>query len=137
MAETPTDAGEQAATDAQIADPTAGDLPEITCTLTDEAADQRLDWVANNLIPHLDAIEEREDGYTFVFNRSPEAYAAVAEVAWKESQCCAWATFEVELPPGDGPIKWHERSDQDEGVELFGDALHDINEKFDGVPAIT
>lgn len=137
MAENPTDAGETAADDAQIDDPTAGDLPEITCTLTDEEADQRLDWVEEHLVPHLDAIEEREDGYTFVFDRNPEAYTAVAEVAWKESQCCAWATFEVELPPGDGPIKWHERSERDEGSELFGDALQDIRQELDGVPAVS
>lgn len=137
MGETPADRGEQAPDEAQIADPTDGTLPEISCTLTDEEAEQRLEWVSDNLIPHLSAIEERDDGFTFVFDRTPEAYAAVAEVAWKESQCCAWATFEVELPPGDGPIKWHERSDRDEGAELFGDALQDINEKLDGVPSIT
>jgi hypothetical protein len=136
MADPRTDAKEPAADNAQIADPTAGDLPEITCTLTDEEADQRLNWVADNLIPHLSAIEEHEDGYTHVFDRNPEAYVAVAEIAWKESQCCAWATFQMELPPGNDPIKWHERSDRDKGSELFGDALQDIRQELDGVPAI-
>lgn len=136
MAETSTDTGESEADDTQITDPTAGDLLGITCTLTGEEADQRLGWVEENLIPHLDAVEERDDGYTFVFNRTPEAYAAVVEIAWKESQCCAWATFEVELPPGDGPIKWHERSDRDKGSELFGDALQDIRQELDGVPPV-
>ena len=137
MAESPTDPEEQASDGAQITDTTDGNLPEITCTLTDEEAEQRLAWVADNLVPHLDAIEEHDDGFTFVFDRTPEAYASVAEIAWKESQCCAWATFEVELPPGDGPLKWHERSDRDKEGELFGDALQDIDEKLDGVPSIT
>ena len=135
MVETPNDSTEQASDGAQIADPTDGDLPEVTCTLTDEEAEQRLAWVGDNLVPYLDAIEEHDDGFTFVFDRTPEAYAAVAEISWKESQCCAWATFEIELPPGDSPIKWHERSDRDEGAELFGDAFQDIREELDGVPS--
>ncbi len=135
MSDTPTDVGEQGIDSEQHADPTSEALPEITCTLTDEEADQRVEWVADALVPHLDAIEHHDDGYTFVFERSPEAYAAVTEAAWKESQCCAWATFQIELPPGEGPIKWHERSERDEGSELFGDALEEIREELDGIPA--
>ena len=137
MVDNPANLEEQASDGAQVTDPTDGDLPETTCTLTDGEAEQRLEWVTDNLVPHLDAIEEHDDGFTFVFDRTPEAYAAVAEIVWKESQCCAWATFEVELPPGDGPLRWHERSDRDEGAELLGDALQDIGEELDGVPSIT
>lgn len=127
---------ENATNGAPVADPADGDLPEITCTLSSERAERRLEWVEENLLPHLEDIEQHEDGYSFVFDRNPEAYAAVAEVAWKESQCCSWATFQVELPPGDGPIKWHERSDREEGTELFGDALEDIQREFEDVPTI-
>ena len=114
---------------------TDGEFPAVTCTLTGEQVERRKDWVAEHLLPHLSAVEEREDGYTFVFDRNPGAYEAVAEVAWKESQCCAWATFEVELPPGDGPIRWHERADRAGGKTLFGDAISEFAAEFETVEA--
>ncbi len=105
---------------------TDDDLPEIECTLTAEQAKARRAWVTENLLPVLEAVEEREDGYSLVFERTLEAYRAVTEAAWKESQCCSWATFEVELPPGDEPFVWHERSEREDGTVFFGDALRDI-----------
>ena len=78
-----------------------GEFPEITCTLTPDQTDQRMEWVEESLLPHLTTIQETEDGFTFVFDSRPEAYAAVAEASWKESHCCAWATFDVELPMSD------------------------------------
>jgi hypothetical protein len=112
-------------------DPTAGDLQEITCTLTEEQTDQRRKWVEENLLPHLETIEEHEDGFSFVFDRNLEAYTAVAEVAWKETQCCSWATFEIELPPGDGPLKWNARSERKEGVDFFGGKLQETLQEFE------
>lgn len=109
---------------------------DIDCTLSERDADARLDWVEDTLLPHLRRIEERADGFTFVFDRTPEAYTAVTEMAWKESQCCSWATFTVELPPGDGPIQWHERSDSEAGTELFGDRLRELHQEYDDVPPI-
>lgn len=120
-----------ATADDAVADPTGGDLPPIDCTLTEDEAERRNDWAREHLLPHLAEVERRDDGYTFVFERSADAYAAVAEAAWKESQCCSWATFEVVLPPGDGPIEWRERSDRDGGDELF----ETVFEEFETVPA--
>lgn len=120
-----------------MTDDTTDKLPAITCSLSETEAKQREQWARENLLPHLDAIEEREDGYSFVFDRNEEAYAAVTEAAWKESQCCAWATFEVELPPGDGPIRWHERSDREAGSEFFGEALKDTLRTFSDAPTPT
>jgi hypothetical protein len=108
-----------------------GELPEIGCTLTTDRAERRTEWVEENLLPHLRSVEEREDGFTFAFERSEDAYAAVSEVAWKESQCCSWATFEVELPPGDAPIRWHERAEREDGTELFGDALEEMRKELE------
>lgn len=115
-------------------DPADGDFPEIACTLTSAQMEQRKEWVEENLLPHLNAIEKHDDGFSIVFDRNPEAYAAVAEVAWKESQCCAWATFDVELPPGDGPIRWNARSSRAEGAAYFAEGLRETLQEFDGVP---
>jgi hypothetical protein len=114
-----------------IDDPTEGDLQEVTCTLTTEQTDQRRKWVEENLLPHLETIEEHEDGFSFVFDRNPEAYTAVAEVAWKETQCCSWATFKIELPPGDDPLKWNIRSDRKEDVDFFREKFQETLQEFE------
>jgi hypothetical protein len=114
-----------------------GELPEITCTLTPDQPDQRMEWVEESLLPHLESIQETEDGFTFVFDRCPEAYVAVANASWKESQCCAWATFDIELPMGDDSIKWHVRSDRTDGLEFFREALHETLQKFENTPSLS
>lgn len=124
------------AADPTVRDPTDGDLPEIDCTLSGAGEERRLAWVREHLLPHLEAVEETEDGFAAVFERSPETYAAVAELAWKESHCCAFATFEVALPPGDGPITWRGRSDRDEGAAFFGDALGETLATMEGAPEL-
>lgn len=136
MPDDPTDTTTDRDDSSRVAPAVDGDYPDVTCTLTTEQAERRRAWMEEALFPHLEAIEERDDGFSFVFDRSAEAYEAVAEVAWKESQCCAWATFEVELPPGEEPIRWHERSDRDAGTALFGDALREIRREFEGVPEV-
>ncbi|WP_266083234.1 hypothetical protein [Haladaptatus caseinilyticus] len=113
-----------------------GELPEITCTLTPDQTDQRMEWVEGSLLPHLESIQETEDGFTFVFDRRPEAYAAVASASWKESQCCAWATFDVELPMSDDSIKWHVRSDRTDGLEFFREALQETLQQFENAPSL-
>lgn len=119
-----------------IDDPTDGDLPAITCTLTTERTARRRDWVEEHLLPHLEDIRKHDDGFSFIFDRTPEVYAAVTELSWKESHCCAWATFDVELPPGDGPIRWNARSERTDGVEYFDEALRETLELFDETPLV-
>ncbi|WP_231187523.1 hypothetical protein [Haladaptatus sp. DYF46] len=114
-----------------IDDHTEGDLQEITCRFTEEQTDQRRKWVEENLLPHLETIEEHEDGFSFVFDRNPEAYTAVTEVAWKETQCCSWATFEIELPPSDDSLKWNIRSDRKEGVDFFREKFQETLQEFE------
>jgi len=131
-----TDSETEETTETERSIASTGDLPDITCTLTEEQADRRMDWVEENLLPYLQDIKRHDDGFSFVFERTPKAYEAIAEVAWKESQCCSWATFEIEIPPGDEPITWHERSERNEGSELFGDALEKMRGEFEGLPPI-
>lgn len=111
-----------------------GELPEIACTLTEDEVERRREWIQADLVPHLKRIEERDDGFSFVFDRTPAAYEAVTTLAWNESRCCSWATFEVELPPGDGPIRWNACSDRTEGPEFFGEALQETLRELEDVP---
>ncbi|WP_227377148.1 hypothetical protein [Haladaptatus halobius] len=112
------------------------DLTEITCTLTPDQTEQQIEWVEESLFPHLKSIQEHENGFTFVFDRSLEAYAAVTKASWKESHCCAWATFDVELPMGDDSIKWNVRSDRTDGLEFFSEALQETLQKFENAPSL-
>lgn len=98
---------------------------EITCTLTDGGMDERLAWAEANLVPHLDRVETRSDGFSMVFDRTPAAYTAVSEMAWKESQCCSWATFAVELPDDEETVRWNARATSEEGLSFFLDSLDD------------
>lgn len=101
-------------------------LPDGHCGLTPDQMEARREWVEANLSPYLTRVDEHDQGFTLVFDRTPEAYTAVTEVAWKESQCCGWATFEIELAPGNESIRWHEHAEHPDQQEFFGEALGEI-----------
>ncbi|WP_396612140.1 hypothetical protein ACH9L7_02310 [Haloferax sp. S1W] len=136
MSDPPPELDDQLTDDTQFLDPTAGDLPEVSCSLTADEVAQRKQWIEANLLPHLVDIEARPDGFSFVFDRNPDAYAAATELSWKEAQCCAWATFEVELPPDENSVRWNTRSAHDSGVELFSDELQEMVREYDEVPPV-
>ena len=100
--------------------------PVVGISLGQAGDEGRAGWVREHLLPHLEDIEAHDAGNTSVYERSPAADAAVTEAAWMQSQCCSWATFEVELTPVAGTINWHERADADEKT-LFDRAI----ESFD------
>jgi hypothetical protein len=156
MVETPADAdvdveadadADSGATDASLAlddlnDPAVStdgegddDRPPIACTLTTREADERADWIESTLLPHLVAVEEREDGFSLVLDRTADAVGAAAELAWKESHCCAWATFEVEFPPDDGTVRWNARSDRADGAAFFDEGLRRLRREVEDLPA--
>ena len=107
------------------------DPPEIACALTGEQVERRRAWIEDSLVPHLEDVVERDDGYSFVFDRSPETYWAVAELAWKESRCCSWAAFGVELPPAGDSVVWHVRSDREGGPAFLDEALEETLRALD------
>ena len=76
----------------------SGTIP-VACTLTEEGARERERWMRTELLDHLEAIEERDDGYEFVF--ADEGLDAVTEFAEVEHECCPFATFELHVTPGD------------------------------------
>lgn len=76
-------------------DPVAG---EAECTLTVEQAEQRSEWVQSEFLPHLEGVDEREDGYAFAFAGTEEALEAVMTAVLLESRCCSHADFRIEVP---------------------------------------
>lgn len=100
-----------------VRDATAVDA--VSCRLDPDQVRQRREWIEETLLPHLTDIDHRENCVTLTFERSATAYDVLTEVIWKESQCCAWAHFELEISPGDGPITWYTRSDDPAKLEEF------------------
>ena len=73
---------------------------DVACTLDESDARERSEWIEADLLPHLVDVEEITDGYEFVFERSPEAFAVVSKFIRVESNCCSDLWFEVTVPPG-------------------------------------
>lgn len=73
----------------------------VSCTLTDAEVDRRSEWVSSELVPHLERVDEREDGFTFVFPFSDDALAAVMKFVQLESRCCSFGSFDVSVSPAD------------------------------------
>ena len=43
----------------------------------------------------------------------------------------SWATFEIELPPGDGPLKWNARFERKEDMDFFEEKLQETFQEFE------
>ena len=111
-----------------------GDRPAVACTLTGERRARRGEWIREALVPHLTAVEDRDDGVSLVFDRSAESHAAAAELARRESRCCSWAAFAVELPPGGDVVEWRARSEREAGVEFLREGLREALSAFEDAP---
>ncbi|MFB6121790.1 MAG: hypothetical protein ABEJ68_11830 [Halobacteriaceae archaeon] len=116
-----------------MTEPSDSDDQPIACTLDGEEMADREVWIEDALAPHLCGVDERDDGYAFVFERTPAAYEAVTELAWREADCCAWATIAVELPPAGEEIRWRITSDRADGAAFLDDALVAAAERIDGL----
>lgn len=96
------DAAEDAADDAT--DSTAhdddGDV-QVACRLSEAGKDERRGgWVHGTFVDELRDVEEREDGYEFVFEGSDEVLEAVSTFLQRETACCPFARFRVDVSPG-------------------------------------
>lgn len=73
----------------------------IACQLTDAERDRRRGGsVQETLTEAIRGVEERPDGYEFVFAGSDGVMDAVATFLQRETACCPFARFEVEVTPG-------------------------------------
>ncbi len=65
-----------------------------------------------------------------MLDRSEAAVDAATELARRESRCCSWGTFAVELPPGGESVVWRARSDG--GPEAFEAAFRELLDRSGG-----
>lgn len=70
----------------------------VACTATSKRKEGRSE---NDriLIESYAETEQREDGYTFVFEGIDEPLPAIAEFVTNERVCCAFADYEITISP--------------------------------------
>ncbi|MFT4904062.1 MAG: hypothetical protein ACI8UR_000611 [Natronomonas sp.] len=81
-----------------MTDETEYDNVPVACTLPKAERENRRDWVETTLTTELTDIEEREDGYEFVFRGTEEVFEAVSTFVKREAECCSFARFRIEVP---------------------------------------
>lgn len=80
-------------------------IGEVACTLDEAEAEERAEWVESEFVPHLEAVEELDDGYVQVFPDTDEALAAVLTAVRLESRCCSDESFALEVPADEDEIR--------------------------------
>lgn len=84
------DCGDKAITSDQADEP-------IACDLTVFSISERIKHVAlaKSLLGKARQVVEHEDGFTFVFERSPLLEVKIADWVSKEKRCCPFFSFEI------------------------------------------
>jgi hypothetical protein len=77
----------------------ADDRPPVACTITEDRAAERADWMTDALLPAYAGAEEREDGVTVRFDGTDETLLAVARFVAEEKECCAFADYRIDVSP--------------------------------------
>lgn len=105
------------------------DVDGIGCTLTETEAERRRERATDELFPHLEAVERRDDGVTFEFEDTDGAVESVMEFVRLEHQCCSFATFDLELRPDDEAARL---SISGEGsVEMYEQGMKPLLAEYD------
>lgn len=78
---------------------------EVACTLDEADATERAEWVQAEFLPHLEAVEEVDDGFVQMFPKTDEALEAVVTAVLLESRCCSDASYALEVPADGDEIR--------------------------------
>lgn len=73
-------------------------VEDVACRLNESEAAERAEWVEAEFVPHLDEVDELDDGFALRFPNTDEALEAVVTTVVLESRCCADETFTLEVP---------------------------------------
>lgn len=73
--------------------------PPVACTITDERAEERAEWMTADLVPAYEGAEALEDGVTVRFAGTDETLGAVARFVAEEKRCCAFADYRIDVSP--------------------------------------
>jgi hypothetical protein len=73
--------------------------PPVACTISENRATERADWMTDELLPAYAGYDEREDGVTVRFAGATETLQHVARFVAEEKECCSFADYQVEVTP--------------------------------------
>lgn len=73
--------------------------PPVACTIDEDRAEERADWMRDELLPAYAGAEEREDGVTVRFDGTEGTLRHVARFVAEEKQCCAFADYRIDVSP--------------------------------------
>jgi hypothetical protein len=71
--------------------------PIIACTLGSAEKLERKAMLERELVPSIQEVEERADGYVLWFDRVDGRLATIAGFVELESRCCAFLDFEIRV----------------------------------------
>jgi hypothetical protein len=75
----------------------AAKSPIVACTLDAAEKRERKALLERELVPNIQDVTERTDGYVLWFDRAPGRLAALATFVELESRCCAFLDFELRV----------------------------------------
>jgi len=78
---------------------TDDERPPVACTIDEERAAERADWMADDLVPAYAGHEVRDDGVTVRFDGADETLRHVARFVVEEKRCCAFADYAIDVSP--------------------------------------
>lgn len=78
---------------------TDDETPPVACTLDEATYQERRPWMESEFLPRLADVEQRESGVTMTFEGTDDTVQAVARFVAEESDCCAFARYEVAIEP--------------------------------------
>lgn len=73
--------------------------PPVACTIDEDRAEERADWMQSSLIPAYAGAEELDDGVTVRFSGVDDTLPDVARFVDEEKECCAFADYRIEVSP--------------------------------------
>lgn len=121
-------------TDSDATDQTTGadgaaTTPDVVCTLDESTRERRRAEMESSFLPLVTDTRELADGYAFTLSDTPEAIRRAADFVAKEAGCCAFATYELEVPPDYDAVTL--RVTGPEGTkELYEEGFAGLDDRF-------
>jgi hypothetical protein len=83
---------------------TASAEPEIACTLSQERRALRREEIRAGFMPRIRRVRELADGYAFGLDLTPADEAEARDFAAFESECCSFASYDVQRDEAESAI---------------------------------
>lgn len=107
---------------AVTANDNAAQCGPLRCMLSPSAMADRIEEFDSHLRPKILETRELENGYSLRFDADQETLMALADWIAKESQCCSFLDYQLNVQKAGGPI-WFQMSGNAEAKEFLGPLL--------------